>query len=59
MGFVEVMFLESPRLFRLSRSHEHFDRLLSTLQASEAAGRPVRVTLTAPHGGDIDDVQGV
>jgi hypothetical protein len=55
MDFVEVMFLESARTFRLSRSHEHFDRLLSTLQASEAAGRSVRVTLTTPHGGDIDD----
>jgi hypothetical protein len=59
MDFAEVMFLESPRIFRLSRSHEHFDRLLSTLQASEVAGRPVRVTLTIPHGGDIDDVQSV
>lgn len=57
MDFVEVMFLESARPFRLSRSHEHFERVLSALKASEAAGRAVRVTLTAPHGGDIDDVK--
>jgi hypothetical protein len=57
LGVVEVMFLESARTFRLSRSHEQFDRVLSTLQASEAVGRSVRVTLTIPHGGDIDDVQ--
>ena len=54
---VEVMFLESARTFRLSRSHEHFDRVLSALRAAEAEGRSVRVTLTIPHGGDIDDVQ--
>ena len=57
LDVVEVMFLESARPFRLSRSHEHFDRLLSALQASEAEARSVRVTLTSPNGGDIDEVQ--
>ena len=54
---VEVMFAESPRIFRLFRSHADFDRLSSALRASLAAGRAVRVTLTVPHGGDIADVQ--
>jgi hypothetical protein len=57
MEAVEVMFLESARFFRLSRSHDRFDRLLSALRASEAAGLSVRVTVTAPHGSDIDDVR--
>jgi hypothetical protein len=55
--FVQVMFLESPRFYRLSRSHAQFDRLLSTLKAAEAATRTVRVTIADPHGDDIDDVQ--
>jgi plasmid replication initiation protein len=55
--FVDVMFLESARFFRLSRSHRHFDRLLAVLKTSEAAGRTVRVTLTVRHGDDIEDVQ--
>ena len=54
---VEVRFLESARPFRLARSHPHFDRVLATLQASEAEGRAVRVTLTVPHGGDINEVE--
>lgn len=55
--FVEVMFVESARTFRLFRSHPDFDRLLSTLTAAEAAGHRVRITLTIPHGGDIEDAQ--
>ena len=55
--FVEVMFLQSARIFRLSRLHDRFDRLVSTLREAEAAGQSVRVTLTTPHGGEIDDVE--
>jgi hypothetical protein len=57
MDFVEVMFLESARIFRLPRSHDGFEQLLSNLQTSAAAGRSVRVTFTIPHGGEIADVQ--
>jgi len=57
LGYVEVMFLESARPFRLSRSREHFDRFLSMLQASGVSGRPLRITVSIPHGGDIEDVQ--
>jgi hypothetical protein len=55
--FAEVMFLESARIFRLSRSHERFDELLATLRDAEAGERRVRITLTVAHGGDISDVQ--
>lgn len=57
--FVEVMFLQSARIFRLSRLHDRFDRLLSTLREAEAAGRSVRITVSSPHGGEIDDVENV
>jgi hypothetical protein len=57
LDVVEVMFLESARTFRLTRSHEHFHRVLSALRAAEAEGRSVRVTLTIPNGGDIDEVE--
>jgi len=56
-GCAEVMFLESTRTFRLPSSHKKFELLLVMLLASEVAKRPVRVTLTTPHGGDIVDVQ--
>jgi hypothetical protein len=55
-GCAEVMFLESTRTFRLPSSHKKFELLLIMLLASEVGRRPVRVTLTTPHG-DIDDVQ--
>jgi len=57
LGYVEVMFLESARPFRLSLSREHFGDLLSALRASAVSGRPVRVTSTTLHGGDIEDVE--
>jgi hypothetical protein len=57
VAFAEVMFLESQRTFRLSSSLEKFERLLAVLLASEVARRPVRVTLTTPHDGDIVNVQ--
>jgi hypothetical protein len=55
--FVEVMFLESSRIFRLSRSHERFEQLLSRLQQAGVSGRTSRVSFTAPDGADIDDVE--
>lgn len=57
LDVVEVMFRESARIFRVSRSHANVDRLVATLKASEAGGRPVRVTLTTAQGADIDDVE--
>lgn len=57
MDFVEVMFLESARIFHVSRRHEHFDQLLSRLLESEARKRALRITLVVPHGGDIEDAQ--
>jgi hypothetical protein len=57
MDFVEVMFLESARIFRLPKSHHHFEQLVSMLQASATERRTVRVTFTVAHGGEIGDVK--
>jgi hypothetical protein len=50
------MFLESARIFRLSRSHERFDDLLSKLRKAEGMGGALRVTLATPNGGEIEDL---
>jgi hypothetical protein len=55
-GFVEVMFLESARIFRVSRSHERFGELLSKLQKAADGRRALRVSFAAANGGEIDDV---
>ena len=59
MDFAEVMFLESARIFHLSRSHRRFDELLSKLREAHGTKRALRVKFTKAHGGDIDDVEDV
>jgi hypothetical protein len=54
--FVEVLFLESARIFRLSRAHERFDQIVSRLHEAEVAGRPVRVTFAAANSDLIEDI---
>jgi len=56
-GFVEVMFLESARIYRLSTAHEHFAELRSMLENSAAAGRALTVSFAAANSGEIDDVR--
>jgi hypothetical protein len=50
---VEVLFLESARVYRLDRARPDFDELLGRLQE----GRRVRVTTAPPDGEVIEDVQ--
>lgn len=59
MDFVEVMFVESARIFRVSRSLARFDQLLSKLRQAEETGRVLKVTFTAPQGSEVGDVQDV
>ena len=56
-NFVEVVFLESARFYRLARSHRAFDRVFSALKRAEAAQRTVTITFAALNGADIEDVQ--
>jgi hypothetical protein len=50
---VEVLFLESARIYTLSRKRPDFDRLLARLEE----GRVVRVRLASLDADVIDDVQ--
>jgi hypothetical protein len=50
---VEVLFLESARIYRLERARPDFEELLGRLQE----GRHLRVAFTQPDGEVIEDVQ--
>ena len=54
---VDVMFLESARVYRLVRSHPRFDHILASLRDALARRRPLTVRLPALDSGDIDDVE--
>ena len=55
-GDVEVLFLESARLYRLPNDSPGFDQILERLRGAESSQRPVRVTFDSPFGGIIQDV---
>lgn len=50
---VEVLFLESARIYTLSRKRPDFDELLGRLRE----GQRVRITTAQPDGDVIEDVQ--
>jgi hypothetical protein len=50
---VEVLFLESPRIYTLSRKRSDFDEVLARL----APGRPVTVGLASLDADVIEDVR--
>ena len=52
---VEVLFLESARIYLLERARPNFDDLLGRLRE----GRRVRITTSPPDGDVIEDVTGV
>lgn len=55
--FVEVVFLESARFYKLFKENKNFQRILHELrQAAEQHGK-VRVFLNASEGDVIEDVQ--
>lgn len=54
----EVMFFESPRIFRLPKAHPSYTALLRRLQDASLSGAIVRVTYDAADDGAISDVGG-
>ena len=50
---VEVLFLESARIYRLERARPDFEELLDRLRE----GSRVRVSFAAPDADEIDEVQ--
>ena len=54
---VDVMFLESARVYKLARSHPGFDRILGQLRDAMARRRPLKIRLPSLDSDVIDDVQ--
>lgn len=54
---VEVLFLESPRIYRLLAAHPDFDRLRALLHGAITTGRAVKVRLAALDGDVIQDAR--
>ncbi len=57
VGHVEVLFLESPVIYRLLRERAGSDELLERLREAEVARRAVSVGLASLDSDVIEDVQ--
>lgn len=53
---VDVIFLESARIYKLSRDHPAFSRALSQLRDAAASGRVVKVALSSLDSDAIEDL---
>jgi hypothetical protein len=53
---VDVMFLESARIYKLARSNPSFDRILAQLRNAMARRRPLTIRLASLDSDVIDDV---
>jgi hypothetical protein len=53
---VEVMFLESARIYALRRTHPRFEAILALLRDDRASRRVMTVTLASPDSDVIEDV---
>lgn len=56
-AYVEVMFLESARFYRLVRAHADFARILGVLQEAIIKQRVLQVRCTPPQGDLIEEVR--
>lgn len=55
--YVEVLFLESARVYELRRDRSDFDGLIALLRAAELDGRPIKVGFASLDSDEIQDVQ--
>ena len=55
--YVEVMFLESARIYRLLKKNPKFGEIGRRLREGVGKRRALRVFLDVPEGGVIEDVQ--
>ena len=55
--YVEVLFLESARIYKLPRKQPRFDELLHRLQVAEREGQLVNLALASPRSDVIEDVR--
>lgn len=56
-GYVEVLFLESARIYELRSDRPDFAELIELLRRAELDGRPVRVALASLDSVVIEDVR--
>jgi hypothetical protein len=56
-AYVEVLFLESARFYRLPRAHASFARILGVLEEAVIKQRVLRVRCTPPDGDLIEEVR--
>lgn len=54
--FLEVVFLESARFYRLSRKHRAFDSIVQRLREAMKSGRKLDIALAAPDSDLIEEV---
>lgn len=54
---VEVMFLESARIYRLPRAHPRYARMTRLLREAMSSGRALKIMLASPESDVIEDVQ--
>jgi hypothetical protein len=57
VDYVEVIFLESARFYRLLKENPAFDEILASLRDAESKGRPVEVRLASLGSEVIEDVR--
>ena len=57
--YVEVMFLESARFYRLSKDNPEFEEIIASLRDAAATGRPVEVGLASISSDVIEDIRPV
>jgi hypothetical protein len=55
--YLEVVFLESARFYKLSREHPEFARVLRQLREAKEKKSAVRVLTDVPEGDVIKDVE--
>jgi hypothetical protein len=54
--YVYVLFLESPRFYRLFKRVPAFDRFVSLVRDAVEKKRAVRIRFTSPHGDVIEEI---
>ena len=55
--FAEVMFLESARIYRLSKNNPKYEEILKRLREAIAKEGVVRVLLDQPHGSIVQALE--
>ncbi|MCI0412324.1 hypothetical protein L0222_05915 [bacterium] len=57
--YVEVMFLESARIYRVAKENPGFEKILTLLRDAGSNRRILRIRFASPQSDFIEDVQEV